>query len=391
MYKSPLDPTGALEFPFDPLRPLHAREDSRLRWPEYPYKQVVLDRVFVKASASRGGKASTGAEPSTAAVAGALLTAHGDETLALFELEQHRPREDDAIACFDEDMGHEGSSVDSVGWNELEQRFLNERAAFQDAKKQFLKGQKDAIGAILDGIAGRKHAEEERKTHEAWKQRQIIKRYPDGSKYDGDGVSVNGVLVPHGQGTLWVPEKPLFGSSNLTDMKRVPRYVGSWMNGLKHGRGTYYWASGDSWKGNFVRDEMQGKGVFTISTGASDGDGEPGEVGSQRIRYYDVSRHICWGDELVVGCRLRLLLSRREMEFQATSAVAIPSVVGVGHPKSGGGTDYAIIAYDADTDRHLLRKDESEDSRWVSLHNKSFQVVSFRPITRLDASVFTKT
>jgi hypothetical protein len=385
MYKSPLDPSGALEFSFDPLRPLHSREDSQLRWTEYPYKQVVLDRVLVKASASRGGK------PSTTAVAGALLAGHGDETLALFELEQHRPREDDAGASFGEDTSHEGSPIDFVGWKELEQRFLNERAAFQDAKKQFLKQQKAAVGAILDGIAGRKHAEEELKTHEAWRQRQIIKRYPDGSKYDGDGVNVNGVLVPHGQGTLWVPEKPLFGSNKLTDMKRVHRYVGSWMNGLKHGRGTYYWTSGDSWKGNFVRDEMQGKGVYTISTGAGNGDGESGEVESQRVRYYDASRHICWGDELVLGCRLRLLQSRREMEFQAASAVAIPSIVGTGHPKSGGGTDYVIVAYDTDTDQHLLRKDESEDSRWVSLHNKSFQVVSFRPITRLDVSTYAKT
>lgn len=384
MYKSVLDPGGALEFPSDPLRALHAREDSQLRWPEYLYKQVVLDRVTAKASAHGGGK------PSIEAVAGALLAARGDETLALFELEQHRPREDGGDGTTGAITSDEGSSEDAVGWQVLEQRFQSERAAFQDAKKQFLKQQKAAVGAILDGIPSRKQAEAERAAHEAWKQRQIIKRYPDGSKYDGDGVTVNGVLVPHGHGTLWVPEMPLHGSSKLSDMKRVPRYVGAWMDGLKHGLGTYYWASGDSWDGSFIRDEMQGKGVYTVSTGASDIDGEHGEAGSQRVRYYDASRHVCWGDELVLGCRIRLLQNRREVEFLAASAVAIPSIGDGGHPKNGGGTEYVIVAYDASTDRHLLRKDETEDTRWVCLHDKKFQVVCFRPITRLEASMYMK-
>lgn len=365
MYKSALDPRGALTFPFDPLRALHADKSSPLQWPEFPYKQVVLDRVTTKAVA-RGW-----VTPSIEAVAGALLSANGDEALALFELEQHHTTRENGSTSADTDSGVKG-------WGSLESRFLSERAAFREAKRLYLKQQKAAVSGILDGIANRKQAEAEQKEHKAWKERQIIKRYPNGSKYDGDGVIVNGVQIPHGHGTLWVPEKPMYGTNQLTDIKRVPRYVGTWMDGLKHGHGTYYWATGESWCGHFVRDEMQGKGTFTTSVGD-----ESNEKGAQRIRYYNRSQPICWGDELMPGCRVRLFENYRAESLGDFGAVALRDE----NATDGyGETDYVIVEYDSLKDRHRLRKAKAEDIRWVSLQDKSFQVVSMRPVTRLEAS-----
>ncbi|KAF1336501.1 hypothetical protein FI667_g169, partial [Globisporangium splendens] len=150
MYQSPLDPLGKLVFPFDPLRALHARSDSELRWPEYPYKQVVIDRVRHKVP---------GVETSAEAAAGALLMALGEETGAHFEIEQHRLREDDVD---EEDEQAPGEQHQVRGWRVLEQRFLDERA-----KRAFLQQEKQKAQSTLDSIDAQKREEQEREAHDA--------------------------------------------------------------------------------------------------------------------------------------------------------------------------------------------------------------------------------
>eukprot|EP00644_Phytophthora_capsici_P007217 jgi/Phyca11/112700/e_gw1.22.307.1 len=332
MYRSHLDPSNALEFAFDPIRALHAHEDSRLQWPEYPYKQVTIDRVRAKA-----GRAYT----------------------------------------------------TEVGWKALERRFLAERTAFQQAKRDFIRREKDKVVAVLDAQAARERQEEERKELSAWRARQIVKRYEDGSKYDGDGVKENGVLIPHGYGTLWVPEEKYANTvGRSADIKRVVRYVGEWRDGFMHGNGTFHWASGESWEGNFIRNEMQGKGIYTSSE--RDPDELNSDTGSganrakdpqilrpnQRIRYFDASQHVCWGDELILGCRVRLFGNRHFGD-------PLVSVVKRYNVDLEEETETVVVRYDPKTDRHLLRKGETEETRWMSLSNTNFRVLASHPVARL--------
>jgi hypothetical protein len=376
MYKSALDPSGALEFAFDPLRALHAHEDSRVQWPEFPYKQVAIDRVRTKA----GTSSIDGKELSEEAAAGALLMACGQEVAALFQVAQH-DRED------------QGDDSIEVGWGVLERRFLDERLAFRKAKREFIRAEKAKVASILDARATREREQQEQDDLAAWRARQVVKRYEDGSKYDGDGVTENGVVIPHGYGTLWVPEERVVTSvGRAADIKRVVRYVGEWKDGFMHGAGTYHWASGESWKGNFIRDEMQGKGIYTSSERDPDelnsGRGDTGREGdrtgrgqhalrpNQRVRYFDASQHVCWGDELVRGCRVRLFDNRHFGD-------PLVSVVKRYNVDLEEETEAVVVRYDPQTDRHLLRKGETEETLWLSLSNTNFRVLACRPIARL--------
>lgn len=367
MYQSALDPLGKLAFPFDPLRALHAREDSELQWPEFPYKQVLIDRVRTKATAAGDGAQTLSVE----AAAGALLMALGQETGALSEVEQHRLRD------------HDDEAAASSGWRQLEERFTDERAAFQVAKRAYLQQQKQKVQRQLASIDAKKRAGEEQEAHEAWRQRQIVKRYEDGSKYGGDGMHESNVLVPHGHGTLWVPQKKQFVA--VGDIKRVPRYIGAWMDGFMHGQGTYFWDSGDSWTGHFLRDEMEGKGVYTFKDGKhhdggkeDDGEQLTGRTEpNQSMRYYSASQHVCWGHELVHGCHLMLFGNRHY--GHALAAVIKRRDVDLEQE-----TEVVLVSYNAVNDTHLVRKCGTEDTRWLSLHNTNFRVLPGKPIARLE-------
>ncbi|GAB9471694.1 hypothetical protein Gpo141_00008896 [Globisporangium polare] len=373
MYQSALDPLGKLTFPFDPLRALHAREDSELQWPEFPYKQVLIDRVRSK-SATAGGSGSTTQKLSVEAAAGALLMALGQETGAHFEVEQHRLRDHD-------DDNEYRDATSASGWRQLESRFTVERAAFQAAKRAYLQQQKQKVHSQLASIDARKRADEEQEAHEAWRQRQIVKRYEDGSKYDGDGMRVSNVFVPHGHGTLWVPQKKQFVA--VGDIKRVPQYVGAWMDGFMHGQGTYFWDSRDSWTGSFLRDEMEGKGVYTFKDDGHHDDDTDGEQLTGRtaknpsVRYYSASQHVCWGHELVRGCRLMLFGNRHYGH-------ALASVLKRCDVDLEQETEVVLVTYNETNDTHLVRKCGTEDTRWISLHNTNFRVLAGKPIARLE-------
>ncbi|ETN24565.1 hypothetical protein PPTG_00823 [Phytophthora nicotianae INRA-310] len=337
MYKSALDPSGALEFAFDPLRALHAHEDSRLQWPEYPYKQVTIDRrleLYFKLSST------------------------------IEKMKTIKP-------------GGRSWNGDSL---KNEQHF--------DRPREFIRSEKAKVVSILDAQAAGERAQQEQDELAAWGARQIVKRYEDGNKYDGDGVTENGVSIPHGYGTLWVPEEKYTTTvGRAADIKRVIRYVGEWKNGLMYGNGTYFWASGESWKGNFIRDEMQGKGVYTSSEGDSDEPNSSRDTGrdgkkteqelrpNQRIRYFDAGQHVCWGDELVCGCRVRLFNNRHFGD-------PLVSVVKRSNVGLEVETEAVVVRYDPQTDRHLVRMVETEKTRWISLSNSNFRVLASRPIAR---------
>ncbi|TMW57316.1 hypothetical protein Poli38472_003241 [Pythium oligandrum] len=363
MYRSVLDASPlVLEFAFDPLRPLHAHEDSTLQWPEYPYKQVVIDSVRSKFLLPK---------PSIDAAAGALLIARGDVSRAVFEVEQH----------FEHESHSDGASgTSNTGWMLLEKRFRDERAAFQVAKREDIRAQKRIVQQKLAAIAQKDKEEEERLELEAWKKRQVIRRYDNGRKYDGEGVNQNGVLIPHGHGTMWVPEKESYTGS-MGDMKRVPKYIGEWRDGFMHGRGTFYWRNGDAWEGHFCRDEMQGRGVYTFGLGEPDSndvvDSTRDVPKEQRVRYYDKSQHVCWSDQLELGCRIKVKTNHHYGD-PLTAAIRRENV------QLEYEVEYVIVQYDESKDRHLVRKAETEDTKWISLHNTTFRVVSMRPCTRLE-------
>mmetsp|Transcript_168819 Transcript_168819/g.542585 ORF Transcript_168819/g.542585 Transcript_168819/m.542585 type:complete len:135 (+) Transcript_168819:129-533(+) len=44
------------------------------------------------------------------------------------------------------------------------------------------------------------------------------------------------------------------------------RYEGQWVHGVKQGSGSYYYATGDVYKGDFHHDRMHGQGKFTTQS-----------------------------------------------------------------------------------------------------------------------------
>ena len=39
-------------------------------------------------------------------------------------------------------------------------------------------------------------------------------------------------------------------------------YEGRWCDGMKAGRGVYYWLNGALWEGTFKEDELHGYGIW---------------------------------------------------------------------------------------------------------------------------------
>ena len=54
------------------------------------------------------------------------------------------------------------------------------------------------------------------------------------------------------------------GTYNWADGRK---YEGQWKNANMYGQGTYYWTNGDIYVGEWVDDLMQGYGIFTYSDG----------------------------------------------------------------------------------------------------------------------------
>ena len=67
------------------------------------------------------------------------------------------------------------------------------------------------------------------------------------------GEYLNG--VPHGKGTMYYDD---------TNLKT---YDGQWVNGLRHGKGTLIWQSGDRYSGDFKNDDITGYGTYYWTDG----------------------------------------------------------------------------------------------------------------------------
>ena len=45
------------------------------------------------------------------------------------------------------------------------------------------------------------------------------------------------------------------------------RYVGYWKNGLRHGKGTFYYSNGSKYEGDWFENFKHGTGIFTFEDG----------------------------------------------------------------------------------------------------------------------------
>lgn len=45
------------------------------------------------------------------------------------------------------------------------------------------------------------------------------------------------------------------------------RYVGYWENGLRHGKGTFYYSNGSKYEGDWDQNFKHGHGIFTFEDG----------------------------------------------------------------------------------------------------------------------------
>ena len=48
---------------------------------------------------------------------------------------------------------------------------------------------------------------------------------------------------------------------------KMDRYEGDWKNGIKEGKGIYYWENGDRFEGNWINDNKDGKGIMFYKNG----------------------------------------------------------------------------------------------------------------------------
>ena len=51
------------------------------------------------------------------------------------------------------------------------------------------------------------------------------------------------------------------------DLKDGDKYVGEWIDGLKHGKGTLFFSDGGEYVGEFKDGEQHGHGILTYSNG----------------------------------------------------------------------------------------------------------------------------
>ncbi|MET2983702.1 MORN repeat-containing protein [Aureibaculum conchae] len=73
-------------------------------------------------------------------------------------------------------------------------------------------------------------------------------------------------------------------------------YSGKFKKGLPHGSGTYIWENGNTYKGNFVKGKMDGKGVLTIKKSEDEDEIQNGYfkkgeyIGLYAVPYKEISK-----------------------------------------------------------------------------------------------------
>jgi len=91
--------------------------------------------------------------------------------------------------------------------------------------------------------------------------------YPNGDKYEGDVVEVDGVKIKQGSGKIIYTK-----SSTLHEAGAV--YEGLFANDKANGKGKYTFANGDVYEGDFVNDMEHGKGKFVFADDGSTYEGD---------------------------------------------------------------------------------------------------------------------
>ena len=75
------------------------------------------------------------------------------------------------------------------------------------------------------------------------------------------------------------------------------RYVGQIVNGIKEGKGTYFWEDGDKYKGDWKNDKKNGKGIYLHSDGNRyEGDFKNDKREGKGIFYFNKSGNKYEGD-----------------------------------------------------------------------------------------------
>jgi hypothetical protein len=73
-------------------------------------------------------------------------------------------------------------------------------------------------------------------------------------------------------------------STSENNMTMIDEYVlGQFNDGKKNGKGTFYYASGNKYTGDWVNDQKAGQGVFTWTSG-----------NRYEMRYSQMSCHHCF-------------------------------------------------------------------------------------------------
>ncbi|CAB3978594.1 Hypothetical predicted protein [Paramuricea clavata] len=119
--------------------------------------------------------------------------------------------------------------------------------------------------------------------YENQRQGYGTRRYASGNVYEGNWKN----NIRHGQGTMnWYTSNEKYTGEWFNGvqqgygehtwfLRRVKdsqyplrnRYVGSFVNGLRHGRGVFYYASGAKYDGEWLNNMKHGKGMFVFKNG----------------------------------------------------------------------------------------------------------------------------
>ncbi|OQS05587.1 glycoside hydrolase [Thraustotheca clavata] len=328
MYQSKWD--SQLEFAFDPFKEYY-KDHPTLAWPEFPYKHRVLNLVLSRVPNSTCLQA-----------AGALLIGRGDVNKAI------------------------GTFQVFADWVDIEKRFNDERQAFRLAKKAYIIESTQRVRQELNAFKKRDELAAEVAKNATYLSSIKAIRYSNGDKYEGQVVQRDNVMIPDGKGTLFVRDKTK--PPDPFQIHTTPKYIGFWLQGLKHGKGQYFWDDKSSWEGAFIADEMSGKGVFREYVNEDD---EDQVVPEEKVRYFYKGRHICWGHELQLNSRLHIYISNN-----STYTTKMQYLV---KPNRQISMEGSIVQYDSTKDLHYIRLNDASE-KWVSLNGLDFELVVLKPI-----------
>jgi hypothetical protein len=126
------------------------------------------------------------------------------------------------------------------------------------------------------------------KTHKFFRLNKYGKGILTGVVYFGDTIRIKDSWIPHGYGEYKVNGEVL--------------YEGDFSRGKMHGRGSYLFANGNTWKGTFRFDELHGVGILELA----EREGVE-NTGPPRECIFHRNKKVCFTDELLPGYHIKLL------------------------------------------------------------------------------------